>query len=70
MTTAQFSVDASSVLQQCEAELDAHGPAAIGLRFGCREIRRHLYAIGQVALRLNDAELTEHLVALSVLRQS
>lgn len=62
-----FSVDASSVLRQAEIELAAQGPAAIGLRYGLREIRRHLALIGERALVLKDEELTQHLIALCVL---
>ena len=68
MVTTTFTVDAASVLKQCECELESQGPAAIGLRFGCREIRRYLGAIASRALALNDPELTQCLVDLCVLK--
>lgn len=63
MPTVEFSVDAGAILREAE---NATSDAAIGLRYGLREIRRRLHAIGERAIIVGDNELLHHLAALGV----
>lgn len=66
-----FSVESNAIIiEAIEACRDYTGADTLGMRMGLDMIRRGLAEIGQIALRLDDPELTAVLIRLCVLRQS